>query len=110
MDIRSVGLSSILGRLAKSAVFCIKALEILPTSRKTSTDKAEALVKRTYIKPEIVKIDLEDKQLLSMASNCKAELPEVSNCCFVGTDPNCTMGGGGFNASLGGTPNFDIGS
>ena len=69
----------------------------------------EALVKRNYIKPEIVRIDLQDKPMLAMAI-CKAELPEVSNCCTLGTgcpdDP--TGSGGGIGPLLGGTPIMEI--
>lgn len=53
-------------------------------------------MKRNYTKPEIVRIDVQDRSMLAMAV-CKSELPEVNNCCYEGsgcaTDP--TRGGEG---------------
>jgi hypothetical protein len=52
-------------------------------------------MKAPYAKPVITRIQLQDKELLAMALNCKDELPEVGNCCFLGNDPSCPEPGTG---------------
>ena len=52
-------------------------------------------MKTHYVKPVITHIRLQDKELLAMALNCKDELPEVDNCCFLGESSACPEPGTG---------------
>ena len=70
------------------------------------------MMKKTYTKPEIKRIDLQDRQMLSMSTNCKSELPETLNCCYVSLNPDPGLDcedplGGGVPT---GAPISDIGS
>lgn len=66
-------------------------------------------MKKEYTKPIISRIELQDRELLSMSTNCKDVDPLTDNCCFAGNREDCPSGlpGGGIS---GGTRLFDIGS
>ena len=68
----------------------------------------EVALKRDYKKPEILRIDIQDRNMLGMAI-CKAETPLVDNCCTLGSGcPSDPSGeGGGPGAPLG-TPIMDL--
>ena len=66
-------------------------------------------MRREYTAPRISRIELQDRELLSMASNCKDVDPLIDNCCFAGTRTDCpnNLPGGGVSGSA---RLFDIGS
>ena len=53
-------------------------------------------MKKPYVSPKIDRIQLEDKELLSLGTACKdPDEPVVPNCCIIGDSTDCELPGTG---------------